>query len=510
MLTRRRARSFAGRSGLLSVGASLALLLQTVPAHAAVTPVPGDSGGATTIANAIAADPSQISSANFLAVPPTGTPNGVSNSPLSFFPTEGASFGILSTGNVSLAPTANTANNSGASAGGSNVRGNTDFDVSILKLGLTVPAGANCVTFKFAFYSEEFPEYVGSVYNDAFIAELDTSDWSTAGSSITAPHNFAFDALGNVISINAAGAATMSAANAAGTTYDGATPLLSAATPVTPGPHTLYLSIFDQGDPVYDSAVFLDGLTIGFVPNPAVNCVPGAQLVSYQMALTPATATNEVGTSHTVTAALEDSAGDPVAGASVSFVVTGVNPTSGSATTNAGGQATFTYTGTAAGNDTIAATYDADANGVFEASASATKTWVVTNHAPDCSKATVDTTKLWPPNHQLRSITISGVTDADPTNTVSINVTSVTQDEPTNGLGDGDTPVDAVITPNSNVVKLRAERSGTGDGRVYVINFTATDNHGATCTGTATVTVPHDQKPGNVAVNSGQTFNSTL
>ena len=52
----------------------------------------------------------------------------------------------------------------------------------------------------------------------------------------------------------------MSAAQASGTTYDGATRPLSANAQVTPGAHTLYLSIFDQGDNDYDSAVFLDNL----------------------------------------------------------------------------------------------------------------------------------------------------------------------------------------------------------------------------------------------------------
>jgi len=130
------------------------------------------------------------------------------------------------------------------------------------------------------------------------------------------------------------------------------------------------------------------------------------------------------------------------------------------------------------------------------------------NAPPDCSHASVSPNTLWPPDHTLRNVTISGVTDPDAGDSVTTNVTGVTQDEPTNGLGDGDTPIDAVITANSNVVQIRAERAGNRDGRVYVISFTGTDTSGATCQGSATVTVVHDQKSHTV-VDSGQNYNST-
>ena len=78
-----------------------------------------------------------------------------------------------------------------------------------------------------------------------------------------------------MVSVNTA---SMTADEAAGTSYDGATPLLSASTPVTPGAHTLYLSIFDQGDNVYDSAVFVDRLVLGTTGEGG--CQPGATVVT--------------------------------------------------------------------------------------------------------------------------------------------------------------------------------------------------------------------------------------
>jgi len=230
-----------------------------------------------TLAQAMLADPSTLISARFVAVPPSGTPHGISDA-LSFFPTHGTTFGILTSGNVLIADDTNTSGASSSNVGGPALpgRGNSAFDVTTLEINLATPAGANCLRLDFAFYSEEFPEYVGSVFNDAFIAELDRSTW-VAGFTIQAPDNFAFDQDGNVISINSTGVTGMNEINASGTTYDGATVLLQAATQVTAGTHNLYISIFDQGDHIYDSAVFVDNIRFETVANPDTQCRPGAE-----------------------------------------------------------------------------------------------------------------------------------------------------------------------------------------------------------------------------------------
>jgi hypothetical protein len=94
----------------------------------------------------------------------------------------------------------------------------------------------------------------------------------------------------------------------------------------------------------------------------------------FDLDLTPATATNPVGTEHTVTATLTDDT-TPVADATISFTVSGANETSGTAATNASGQASFAYTGTNAGTDTISACYEQNETAPCEALATATKTW---------------------------------------------------------------------------------------------------------------------------------------
>jgi hypothetical protein len=71
-------------------------------------------------------------------------------------------------------------------------------------------------------------------------------------------------------------------------------------------------------------------------------------------------------------------------------------------------------------------------------------------------------------------------------------ITSVTSNEPDNGLGDGDTANDIVVTGDLTV-NLRAERSGTGTGRVYTVNGACTDMAGNSALWSTTVTVPHDK-----------------
>jgi hypothetical protein len=367
----------------LAVGAALALgAVSTAPASAAtITNVANSSAGALQLAQSMFQDPSLITGASFVTHPPQGTPTAVVDGPLSYFPLHGNDFGLMTTGNAQFADDPNSSTRTAAFNGGKPVRGNTDRDVVVLKVDFTAPPGTNCLSLgSFAFYSEEFPEWVGSAFNDAFIAELDTSNWTTNGSAISAPNNFAFDPTGHVISINAQGETAMSSINAVGTTYDGATPLLQAATAVTPGTHSLYLSIFDQGDEDYDSAVMVDNIVIGAVPDPGAACQPGAEEQHYAMSLTPPSATHTTGTSQPVTAHVANAdSGDAIAGGDVQFTVSGANSATATQTTNGAGETTFAYTGANAGDDTIIACFDADDDGNFcepgEPTASATKHW---------------------------------------------------------------------------------------------------------------------------------------
>ncbi len=112
------------------------------------------------------------------------------------------------------------------------------------------------------------------------------------------------------------------------------------------------------------------------------------------------------------------------------------------------------------------------------------------NQPPVCPDAYPDTKTIWPANHKFVDIGIEGVTDPDGDN-VTITVTDVYQDEPVNSLGDGSFSPDAII--DNGIARIRAERSGNHDGRVYHIGFLADDGNGGTCRGTVKVCVPHDR-----------------
>ena len=125
----------------------------------------------------------------------------------------------------------------------------------------------------------------------------------------------------------------------------------------------------------------------------------------------------------------------------------------------------------------------------------------------DCSQAEVRPDALWPANHRFTNINIRGMMTSDGSQP-NITIQCVYQDEPLNGIGDGNTNIDAKLTPNGRL-KLRKERvgkrSGNGNGRVYHIDFEAQDvAAGESCNGSVAVEVPH--YPWGKAKDDGRLF----
>ena len=110
--------------------------------------------------------------------------------------------------------------------------------------------------------------------------------------------------------------------------------------------------------------------------------------------------------------------------------------------------------------------------------------------APVISGTSATPDVLWPPNHKFVDVTVDySVTDPCP-NTCVLTITS---NEP---------PVDDKepewIVVDAHHVELRAERLGSGTGRIYTITITCTnDANKKSSTRTVTVLVPHDQGNGH-------------
>jgi|GEM_PF-1051773 len=117
---------------------------------------------------------------------------------------------------------------------------------------LVVPAGINSFQVRSNFFSREYPEWVGSEFNDTF--EISVIGAAFSGQA-------AFDSYGNPIQINSVLFAATNPSDLTGTGFDGsgATGWLVTAVPVTPlDTITVSLSVQDSADGVWDSAVLVD------------------------------------------------------------------------------------------------------------------------------------------------------------------------------------------------------------------------------------------------------------
>ena len=95
---------------------------------------------------------------------------------------------------------------------------------------------------------------------------------------------------------------------------------------------------------------------------------------------------------------------------------------------------------------------------------------------------------LWPPNHKMRLVEVSGA-DADGA-PLEVMILEARSSEADSGLNNGDRPNDIDIVGSSEIL-LRAERFSRA-GRVYDIDVRLTDGRQVVFTGTEVV-VPHDQ-----------------
>jgi len=117
---------------------------------------------------------------------------------------------------------------------------------------------------------------------------------------------------------------------------------------------------------------------------------------------------------------------------------------------------------------------------------------------------------IWPVNHKYETFNVSDMIstiteDGEELPIESAYILKVTSDEPEdeNGNGDGKTKDDIVIV-DCQTMKLRVERAGGGNGRVYTVYFAVENDNGYTGYGSYQIGVPHDKK--DIAIDDGAVY----
>lgn len=170
-------------------------------------------------------------------------------------------------------------------------------------------------------------------------------------------------------------------------------------------------------------------------------------------------------------------------------VVATITPSEAVTVTNNGGSTSYTFT--VNGSFTFEFV-DAAGN-----AGSATATVSNIDTAPPTLILVPDKQSLSPANHKLISVQMSVYGQDEGSGVSSIVLISITSNEPDDGLGDGHTAGDidgAELGTYDTEFQLRAERTGNGQGRIYLIAYTITDLAGNQTSATAEITVPLDNE----------------
>ena len=143
------------------------------------------------------------------------------------------------------------------------------YDSSGLKMNIRVPTNALSFTYRFNFFTSEYPEYTCSAYNDSYVALL-TSSYLPANPAVHSK-NISFDSNNNPVNVNIGLFNVTSGPQLLSTGFDGtcggqicggATGWLQTSAPVVPGETvTIHFAIWDGSDHVWDSIVLLDDWT---------------------------------------------------------------------------------------------------------------------------------------------------------------------------------------------------------------------------------------------------------
>jgi hypothetical protein len=243
-----RQRSFGDREGVMSMSRVIASIGLMVCLSAPVSAEPivvttnsniadlltallGSTSGLSGISGLYSGD---ASAAGLFTGGPLGLPSGA----------------VFSTGAVTTLQGANNIASAGTDLGAPNEPG----DTTTFTVNFTSDASVSNLFFNYVFGSEEFYEFIGSDFNDFFTLKLDGTNFAllNCGSTV-AINNFVGTCLPELVN-NASGTETQ---------LDAFTNVLLFSASLAPGAHALQIQVGDVGDGIYDSAVFVQGETLG-------------------------------------------------------------------------------------------------------------------------------------------------------------------------------------------------------------------------------------------------------
>lgn len=212
------------------------------------------------------------------------------------YPTDGDSFAILSTGIAGALPVTTNSRDPGSERGtwfGPRYPGPSGpFDYAKLVLDLKVPVGMHNVSFDLQFFSMEYPDYVGTIYNDKvnvtvispskgtryYQFDVNSGDFVMRSRDIPGT-GFDLFAVRWSSSQNKWVPTSPSGIDYVTTTPywsddAGASALITRVFPVSPNETiTLIFQIWDAGDNQFDSAVFIDNIRFSGFGYPDIKAV---------------------------------------------------------------------------------------------------------------------------------------------------------------------------------------------------------------------------------------------
>ena len=261
-------------SNLITIFIVLILLLTSIIIINPETVKAGSYDGYD-LAMAILADPSTYVGSSYWDRDRVGCRQAIVLSSLGTMqPTNGSTFALLSTGIAGANPSTTNTQNPGNERGTYfRYRYSSPYDQAVLTMQLQVPPFMHYIYYDFQFFSSEYPEYIGTIYNDKFevtvnspskgtstyVCDVNSGNFVLDSRDIPGTGFDIFAQSGNPDGVDIVDTTPRNPGADAG-----ATALVTRggeSHPVSPNEIiTVTFSIRDVGDNQFDSAVFIDNL----------------------------------------------------------------------------------------------------------------------------------------------------------------------------------------------------------------------------------------------------------